>query len=332
MPAPTPIDLFDAMLALDLNQVMDVLSRRPELASQRFDGVDPLIAACTIATDDLAIPPSDAGPTSHAIVDSLIEAGADPSVTAKNGWTPLHVAGFAGNNSLVNQLLNANSDVTATVRGVPGSTPLSFALFYAHRATGRLLAGMLPSPDDLRSAAALDDIVGVERWLAPDGALRDGGDAGMPFTAPIAAFPPRPGPITTQLTIDESLTWASRNGSLKAMEVLVGRGANVNANPYRGTPLLWAIYANQTDATRWLIENGSDVDLRHDFGGADHGRGATALHLAAQYGAEECAEILLDAGADVSLRDDAHQATPAEWAVAGDQPDLAVRLTSGTIG
>ena len=329
MPAPTPIDLFDAMLVLDLTRVADVLTSRPELASQRFDGVDPLIAACTIVTDDLAIPPSDAGPTSHAIVDSLIEAGADPSVTAKNGWTPLHVAGFSGNNNLANQLLNAGADVTATVRGVPGSTPLSFALFYAHRSTARLLAGMLPCPDDLRSAAGLDDIVGVERWLAPDGSLREGGDAGMPFTAPIAAFPPRSGPITPQLTVDESLTWASRNGSVKAMEVLLDRGADVNANPYRGTALLWAIYSDQADAARWLIENGADVDLRHDYGGVDHGKGATALHLAAQYGAEECVEILLDAGADPTIRDDAHHATPAEWAVAGDQPDLAARLTPG---
>jgi ankyrin repeat protein len=152
----------------------------------------------------------------------------------------------------------------------------------------------------------------------------------MAFRAPIDAFPPRLAPVDDRTTVDEALTWASRNGRVEAMALLVERGAEVDANPYRGTPLLWAVYSDRVDAAGWLLEHGADPNIAHDFGGAGHGRAATALHLAAQYGAARCLDLLLEHGADTTVRDGAHDATPAEWALEGGQTALAERLRGST--
>ena len=98
------------------------------------------------------------------------------------------------------------------------------------------------------------------------------------------------------------------------MAALVQLGADVNANPYRGTPLLWAVYSDRLAASTWLLDHGADPDLRHDFGGAGHGENAVAMHLAAQYGAMGCLRLLLDRGADPGIVDAAHGGTPLGWA------------------
>ncbi|MDY7103492.1 MAG: ankyrin repeat domain-containing protein [Actinomycetota bacterium] len=294
-------------------------------------GASLLFEAASAVTGDCALPPVDAGATALDVVDRLLAAGADPSQPGRDGWTALHVAGFSGHTALAQRLVAAGAPADATVDGVDGSTPLSFALFYGHPATATAIASasdgrLRPAPDDLRSAAGLGDLDGIDRWLGPDGALRSGGDAGMAFRAPIDAFPPRDRPVDARTTIDEALTWAARNDRVAAMDLLVARGADVDANPFRGTPLLWATYSDRVGAARWLLDHGADPNLRHDFGGSGHGRAATALHLAAQHGATGCVELLLVHGADPTIRDGAHHATPADWAAEGGQRAVAERL------
>ncbi len=318
--------LIEAVAATDREAVTRILAAHPEVVDHPVGGITALHAACAVATDDMAIPASDGGPAAHAVVDALLAAGADPSIGNHAGFTPLHAAGFCGNVELIDQLIGAGADPAATIAGRAGSTPLSFALFYAHQGAARRLGEAGRSPDDLRSAAGLDDVDGIDSLIGDDGTLAPGADAGMAFTAPIDAFPPRTGPITDQLTIDESLTWASRNGALAAMAALVDAGADVDANPYRGTALLWAVYGNRTDAITWLLDRGADPDLRHDFGGAEHGKQATALHLAAQFGSIACLDLLLAAGADRTIRDGAFDATAREWAEHSGQDAAVARL------
>jgi ankyrin repeat protein len=82
--------------------------------------------------------------------------------------------------------------------------------------------------------------------------------------------------------LNKALTWDARNGQIVSMQTLVDLGADLNSNPYRGTPLLRAIYSASNDAATWLLDHGADPNLRHDFGGEGHGVNAAALHLAAQ--------------------------------------------------
>jgi ankyrin repeat protein len=52
-----------------------------------------------------------------------------------------------------------------------------------------------------------------------------------------------------------------------------------------------------------------------DLAGVARHEGATPLHFAAFHGQREIVELLLSAGADINVRDDEYNATPAGWAI-----------------
>ena len=165
-------------------------------------------------------------------------------------------------------------------------------------------------PDNLRAAAALGNDIG--RFVDGD-ALAPEAYEGLDFYAPVF-FPTWERTKNRQEVLDEALSWAARNNQCESMATLVDIGANVNANPFRGTPLLWACYSDKVDAARWLLDHGADPDLRHDWGGDGHGVSAVAMHLAAQHGAIGCLTLLLDRGADPTIIDGAHGGDPLGWA------------------
>jgi hypothetical protein len=61
------------------------------------------------------------------------------------------------------------------------------------------------------------------------------------------------------------------------MAFLLEHGANINAEPYNGTALHWAVRQDQTEAAAWLLDHGADINRRAGFGGV---RGITPLHAA----------------------------------------------------
>jgi len=117
------------------------------------------------------------------------------------------------------------------------------------------------------------------------------------------------------------------NDRVAAIERLVELGADLNADPYRGTPLTWAAANGRVAAIRHLVELCADVNGRGTFGGPDHGQGVTALHLAAQSGHADAVETLLELGTDPTIRDAMHGGTPAGWAQHGCHPELVERLS-----
>ena len=123
--------------------------------------------------------------------------------------------------------------------------------------------------------------------------------------------------------LDEALVWAARSGRTTALPVLVELGARVDADPYRGMPPVWAAVNGRVDAVRMLVEVGADPNRRGTFGGAAHGEGVTALHLAAQAGRRETVVALLELGADPLVVDDLHGGTPLGWARFGGHDELA---------
>lgn len=91
--------------------------------------------------------------------------------------------------------------------------------------------------------------------------------------------------------------------------------------------LVWAAANGRRDAVELLLELGVDVNSRgrHDVPRDDGS--TTALHAAASDGNVELVQLLLRHGADTSLRDDAHDATPLDWARYTGQ-DATVELLS----
>jgi ankyrin repeat protein len=110
----------------------------------------------------------------------------------------------------------------------------------------------------------------------------------------------------------EALTYAARNGRIDAMAFLIERGADVNAEPYNGTALHWAVARRKPQAIAWLLDHGADINRRAAFGGT---KGVTLLHVAAAWeGNPDAARLLLARGADRSIKDAEQASAPASWA------------------
>ena len=296
----------------NLETLAAILKRSPDvLAEQDGDGQTLIALACRAATGNVAIPLDPGTPEQHAAVDLILGAGANPNIADQDGWTPLHTAGMAGHTDLAHRLVKAGASVAAGAYGKAGGTPLSYALFYAKPYMAEPLSPVVP--DNLRAAAALGRE--LDRFFDGENLTAEATE-GLDFYAPIF-FPTWQRTLARQEVIDEALSWAARNNQRESMAELVERGANVNANPFRGTPLLWACYSDKVEAAEWLLDHDADPDLRHDWGGEGHGVNAVAMHLAAQHNAVNCVKLLLDRGADATIVDGAHDGTPLGWAEFG---------------
>ena len=142
----------------------------------------------------------------------------------------------------------------------------------------------------LTQAAARNDVV-VLRQLLVDGHKADeGGDS---WTA---------------------LIWASRSGSIEAINLLLDSGADINRpgsteDNWDATPLQHAILQRKPAAVRLLLDRGADLNR-----GAGSGKSLTPLLLAAGDTDPSILKLLLAYGADPTVEDE-NGATPLSRAV-----------------
>lgn len=238
------------------------------------------------------------------LVTVLLARGAYVAHANVHGWTALHQAGYANLPLMARVLLDAGAPTAMSARG-EGGTPLAAALFWGHVEVARVLASVAVVPHNLRTAAGLDDVELLES-AAPS--------SGRGFYRPHSGFPAwRPSDSLTEAR-DEAVSWAARCDAVAAITWLAARGASLDADVYRGTPLIWAAAKGRVRAVRRLLELGAGVDVRGTFGGPRHGVGTTALHHAAESGHVEVIEVLLAAGANPTIEDEVYGATPAGWA------------------
>lgn len=97
------------------------------------------------------------------------------------------------------------------------------------------------------------------------------------------------------------LSWACRYGRLDMFKLLISKGADVRRSTTSDgwTILMAASHHGHLDCAALCLELGVDIDgvtTRYDF------RGATALHIAAECGKQQVVELLVDSGADLSIR------------------------------
>ncbi len=289
---------YRAIEAHDIERLPALLDRFPELVGARGTNGNDLLGMAGATCDE-------------RLVAILLERGADVTRANAHGWTPLHQAAYSDLPKLARMLLDAGARVDVSARG-DGGTPLVVALFWGNRETAELLAEHGVCPRNLRAAAGLGRLDLLDELIdTPDAGAQRG------FYRPHSGFPawqPSDDPGEVR---DEALSWAARNDRVEAIELLVARGAAVDADVYRGTALSWAAACGRVAAVRCLVALGADPSGRATFGGPGHGEGVTALHLAAQNGDLEVIRALLELGADPTLRDGLYDGTPANWAEHG---------------
>lgn len=302
---PTPFMLaYRAVESADSEALVRLLDRFPDLVVQRGTNGNDLLGM--------------AG--AHEIVSLLLERGADPNRGNDYGWTRLHQAAYSNDCELARLMIAAGARTDLSARG-DGGTPLVAALFWGNREVSELLGR---EPFNLRVAAGLGDLDSIRQLIGtPEAGAHRG------FYRPHGGFPAWQPSDNPQEVIDEALVWAAKSDRADAIRLLVELGANVNADPYRGTPLTWAAAKGRVDAVRTLTELGADPNQRGTFGGLDHGQGVTAIHIAAQAGERETVLALLELGADPLIVDDLHGGNAHGWATHGGHESLSGLLAPG---
>jgi uncharacterized protein len=111
-----------------------------------------------------------------------------------------------------------------------------------------------------------------------------------------------------------ALMMAAFRKNMPAVEKLVAKGAQVNRPGF--TALHYAAAAGAIDILRYLLEHHAYID-------AESPTKVTPLMLAAREGQEEAVKVLLEEGADATLRDKGFHLTAAEMAEKADKPWIA---------
>jgi len=94
-----------------------------------------------------------------------------------------------------------------------------------------------------------------------------------------------------------AMHWAARFDRRSLAELLVDRGAEMNARDKDGlAPLHTAAAYGSREVVRLLLDGGADI-------GPKSGNGKTPLHWAAFGGSREVAQLLLDRGAEINATD-----------------------------
>ncbi len=148
-------------------------------------------------------------PNGPDVVRVLIAAGADPNAAMAGGGhaeTPLHWAASSDDLDVADALLDAGADLEALGGSIAGGTPLDNAVGYGCWHVARRLVERGARVDRLWHAASLGMLARMHELLAAD-----------------------PPPTTEEIA--NAFWQACHGGQLRAAELLLGRGADVNWIP-----------------------------------------------------------------------------------------------------
>ena len=135
-------------------------------------GCTPLMAACSCLQVRVEV------------VRLLLEAGADPTLAAKDGFTPMHAVAQLGHTDLID-LLHSSSPTAVNIRTPDGETPLFMACYYGQEeVVSRLLSLGAVRPEERKmcplTMAVRKGFVGVVRTLVNQGMEAIGGKTVLP--------------------------------------------------------------------------------------------------------------------------------------------------------
>ncbi|KAM3496935.1 hypothetical protein MY10362_009696 [Beauveria mimosiformis] len=273
-----------------------------------------------------------------ALLQTLLEHGANIELRNVDGETPLLRAVELGRKNTVRVLLDFNADVEAI--GEMQLSPL-------------MSAASLRSESCMRLLLAKDAKVNVKNFMGHTAFT-------IAVFQAIGGYGRSPVKLLLDRGADTEVTtrWEMtplHTASLEGRSItglLVDRGANIEAKAELGlTPLCFAVAGGQIRATKFLLNRGAEVNVRTSEGQSplhlaaqyvgeqvvhlrlEHeaevdcsntAEGQDALRLAAQYDREQIVHLLLEHGAEIDCRDQDGW-TPLCWAAFNGNTEI-IRL------
>lgn len=253
-PAPTLDDLVVTGSVLDVRRL---LSDGADVNSKDEDGVTPLMRAASAGRGDMVALMLASGADVHATTSGgvsalmmaslggyieaiapLLAAKADANSRDNQGRTALMAAASSGETAAIQALLDAKADVNA--EDATGGTAITYAAAEGHAGAVGLLQQRGAKAGDLElilSAGRCNTEI-VRTFLG----------AGMPVDTPAAG--------TTPLIV------AAGGNCADAVDLLIARGANLNAKNGDGwTPLIKAASAGNAEIVEKLLAGGADMNV-----------------------------------------------------------------------
>lgn len=270
--------LVDGIKADSLSKVQAALKSGADPNAPVFGGAStPLL--CAIASNK-------SDPVSRKeIVETLLNAGADPSLRQRDGMDALSIAANMGDADLCERFCKLGlSPMRPAFKGV---SALQIA---AVGGDARCIAAMLPS---VRHGEIDTPSAGEGH---ADSALGFACAGGRLEAARLLLDHGANPNFQDQESLNPLIS-ASITGNHELVELLLSRGAKVDL-PFRngGTALADASFNGNTDIMKVLIAHGADVNHQNKSG-------VTPMMDAAMKGHHDAVEVLLKAGARADIRD-----------------------------
>ena len=267
---------------------------------------------------------------SLSIVDTLLAAGADANAARGNGETPLMTAARVGSLDVVRILLAAGADPNAT-EATLGQTALMLAVAENHTPVARLLleTGAAVSARSTNRFTPLLFAAQQGNLAAADLLLSAGADADESAPDGIGGNTNARSRFVAGTDADALLV-AIDSGHSELARFLLARGADPDHDGAGRTALHAAVQRKMPEVIAALLEHDADPDPRmtkrlpfvsrritQNNGMTPANIGATPFFLAASYNDLESMRILVEGGADPTLRTD-DETTALMVAAGGD--------------
>mmetsp|Transcript_21278 Transcript_21278/g.31554 ORF Transcript_21278/g.31554 Transcript_21278/m.31554 type:complete len:881 (+) Transcript_21278:97-2739(+) len=239
-------------------------------------------------------------------VETLFKAGADPNaVSEENQVTALMYAAASGHTEVMKVLIDNKADLhflhsnggTALLEAATGGEPDAMEVLLEAGANYNFLDSDGVTP--LMAVASQGNVKGQE--LVLERLKKDLNAEELKDHINLASY-----------SGGTSVMFAAAGGHVECTKRLLELGANIN-DIARATP-------EYLVKLKKMIEDGT-VDNEED----PHIDGVTALHVAAQGGHFDCVNVLLEAGATVTVEDD-EKRTALQLAIKGNYGEVAVEL------
>lgn len=276
----------------DLETFKALIEQDPTLATSRSSSSHPTLLQC------VALEGQGDGkdkPNNVEMAKVLIEAGAELN-------EPLVAAASINNHAVAALLL----DHGAAINGTGGWSPLEEALYWNSRDVIALLLERGATVQNLRSAAGLGRTDLIERYFNSDGSLKpEAGKINWPWgdveTIECSNFDKagrqnlaervNEWSQDRQGIINNAFVYACMHGHIDAAELLLQRGAEINAVPggfdFAGTGLHYAALNGQRAMVEFLLQQGADREVK------DTKVGSTAAGWAEHGGHLELRDLLM---------------------------------------